>query len=99
MVIIAGLLLIGCVLLALSILGRRQRWERPQEIDDAIQGLRDWLRRPSAVLAAAAIVALALIVALARNPGRWALLLLALAALAAGTAVLVAIARRRSRDG
>jgi hypothetical protein len=59
--------------------------------------MREWVRRPAVVVAAAAVVALALIAALARNPSRWALLLLAIAALGAAVTTYVVRSRRRDR--
>ena len=58
--------------------------------------LRDKLEWKRAVLPGAVIAALVLLATLARNPSRWALLLVALAALAAGVAAFV-VRERRSR--
>ena len=46
----------------------------------------------------AVLIALVLLATLARNPSRWALLLVALGALAAGVAVFVISERRRRAD-
>lgn len=99
--IVAAIIVLGCIGLTLLILrGRRGRreleYERDPELDEALERMRTWLRRPAAVVSAAAIVGLGLIATLARNPSRWAVLLLALGVLvAAVTAFLVAERRRR----
>jgi hypothetical protein len=104
MPIVAAALVIGCIALTLVIArGRRGRVERPEldpEIGEALERMRASLRRPRVVVAGAALVALLLIAALARNPGRWALMLLALAVLGAATTayVLRSRARERGRD-
>ncbi|HEV2786055.1 MAG TPA: hypothetical protein VGV67_06690 [Solirubrobacteraceae bacterium] len=104
MPIIAALVLAGCLFLTWLILrgrqGRSEReHERPVEVDEALERMREWVRRPGTVVSGAVIVALLLIAALARNPSRWAVLLLALGVLAAGTASYVVVARRRRRGG
>lgn len=98
MVIVAAVLLVGCVSLALLIWrGRQGPRERDPELDEALerlrQQLRERLRGPGAMIAAAVIVALLLVATLVRNPNRWALLLLALAVL--GAAVAFALIKRR----
>jgi Na+/H+ antiporter NhaD/arsenite permease-like protein len=99
-VIVAAVLLVGCVSLALLIWrgrqGRRERASNP-ELDEALERLREQLRGPRALIAGAAIVAVLLVAALARNPSRWALLLLALAVL--GAAVAFALIKRRRPGG
>lgn len=101
--IVAAVVLLGCLALTLLILrGRRGNreveHERDPEIDEALERMRGWLRRPGVVIAGATIVGLGLIFAMARNPSRWAVLLLALGVLVAGvTAFLVAQRRRRER--
>jgi Na+/H+ antiporter NhaD/arsenite permease-like protein len=101
---VAGVLLLGCVALTLLIVrGRRGRvereYEREPEVDEALERIREWVRRPAVVIAGAVVVALALVAALARNPSRWALLLLALAALGAAVATYVLRSSRRRDRG
>ena len=100
MPIIAALVLVACLVLTWLILrGRRDRqvreYEPPFEVEEVVERMRAWVRRPSTVVAAAVVVALVLIAALARNPSRWAVMLLALGVLAAATASYVVAARRR----
>jgi Na+/H+ antiporter NhaD/arsenite permease-like protein len=101
--IVAAVVVIGCLALTLLILrareGRREvTQERDPELDDALERMRRWVRRPAVVVTGAVIVGLGLIAVLARNPSRWAVLLLALAVLAAGvTGFLVMQRRRRDR--
>ena len=102
MTIAALAVLIGCAYLAYRISrakqGNREReHERSPEVEEALERIRDGVRRPRFVVAVAAIVALALIGVLVRNPGRWALLLLALAVLGAGVGAYVIRERRRQR--
>ena len=107
MPIIAAVVLVGCIVLTLLILRGRQtrrevEYERDPELDEALERMRAWVheavRRPPVVIAAATLVALGLILSLARNPSRWAVLLLALAVLVAGvTGYLVVQRRRRDR--
>lgn len=100
---VAAIVLLGCIALTLRILRRRQgrpevEYERPPELDEALERLREWRRRPAVVISGAVIVGLGLIGVMARNPSRWPVLLLALAVLAAGvTALLVTQRRRRER--
>jgi chaperonin GroEL (HSP60 family) len=99
---VAAVLLLGCVALTLLIVrGRRGRveraYEREPEVEEALERIRAWVRRPAVVIAGAGVVALALVAALARNPSRWALLLVALAAL--GAAVTTYVLRSRGRNG
>ena len=101
MPIIAAVVLAACLLLTWLILrrrvGRREReYDREAEVEEALERVRELARRPRVVIAGASIVALGIIAALARNPSRWAVMLLALGALAAvTTAYLVADRRRR----
>ena len=100
MPIIAALVLVACLVLTWLILrarrGRQEReYEPPFEVEEVVERVRGWVRRPSTVVAAAVVVALVLIAALARNPSRWAVMLLALGVLAAATASYVVAARRR----
>lgn len=103
MPVIAAVVLLGCIALTLLILrGRQDRrendHERDEELEQALEKMRAWVRRPGVVIAGATIVGLALIAALARNPSRWAVLLLALGVLVAGvTGYLVSRRRRRER--
>jgi 4-hydroxybenzoate polyprenyltransferase len=101
-VIVAAVLLVGCVSLALLIWrGRRGPQERDPELDEALERFREQLRGTlrgrGALIGGAAIVAVLLVAALARNPSRWALLLLALAVL--GAAVTFALVKRRRSGG
>lgn len=101
--IVFAVVLVGCLVLTWLILrgrqGRReQEHERDPELEEALERMRAWLRRPGVVVAGAAVVALGLIATLARNPGRWAVLLLALAVLTAGVAAYVVAERRRQRS-
>ena len=104
MALVAAVVVAGCIALTLMILRRRQgrrefEYERDPEVDEALERIGAWLRRPAVVVGAAAVVALGLIAVLARNPSRWAVLLLALAVLAAAVAgFLVAERRRRDRS-
>jgi hypothetical protein len=95
MPLVAALVLLGCAVLAARIWHRRQGRERTAQLDEAVARVRAGLPWRRAVVPAAAIVALLLLATLARNPSRWALLLLALAGLAAGTAAFVVRERRR----
>ena len=102
MVIIAAVLFAGCVSLAVLIWrGRRGPRERDPELDEALERLREQVREhtrgPRAIIAVAAVIAVLLVAALARNPGRWALLLFALAVL--GAAVALALIKRRRSGG
>jgi hypothetical protein len=106
--IVAAIVLLGCIGLTLLILrGRQGRIEREREreverdpeLEEALERMRAWVRRPAVVVAAASIVALGLIFTLARNPSRWAILLLALAVLVAGVSgFLLTQRRRRERE-
>lgn len=97
MIVVVAVVVIGCALLALLISrGRHGRQERDPELDEALERMRDTLRRRSVVIGAAAIVALLLIAGLARNPSRWPLLLLALAVLGVGVVAFV-VTRGRAR--
>ena len=108
MPIIAAVVLVCCIGLTLLILRGRQtrgevEYERDPELDEALarmrERVREAVRRPPVVIAGATIVALALIFALARNPSRWAVLLLALAVLVAGVAGYLVVQRRRRDRG
>ena len=100
MPLVAAIVLIGCTVLAITIWHRRQGRENTAELDEAVARAREELSEKlewkRAVLPGAAILALVLLATLARNPSRWALLLVALGALAAGVAVFV-VRERRSR--
>ncbi|HVF78206.1 MAG TPA: hypothetical protein VNA28_07895 [Solirubrobacteraceae bacterium] len=102
--VVAAVVLLGCIALTLLILRGRQgrqeivEHEHDPELDEALERMREWMRRPAVVIAAASVVGLALVAAMARNPSRWAVLLLALGVLAAGvTGYLVSQRRRRER--
>ena len=99
--IVAALVLIACLAFAALIWHRREGRERTAELDEAVIRAREGLgelqwRR--AVIPVAVLIALVLLATLARNPSRWALLLVALGALAAGVAVFVISERRRRAD-
>jgi Na+/H+ antiporter NhaD/arsenite permease-like protein len=97
-VIVATVLLAGCMSLALLIWrGRRGPRERDPELEEALERLREQVRAPRAMIAAAAVVAVLLVAAFARNPSRWALLLFALAVL--GAAIALALIKRRRSGG
>ena len=106
MPIVAAIVLLGCIGLTVLILRGRQgrieiehEPERDPELEEALERMRAWVRRPAVVVAAASIVALGLIFTLARNPSRWAILLLALAVLVAGVSgFLLTQRRRRERE-
>jgi hypothetical protein len=102
--IVAAVVLAACIGLTFLILRGRQgrpevEYEPSPEIEEALERMREWVRRPAVVIAGATVVALGLIFALARNPSRWAVLLLALAVLVAGVAGYLVIARRRRDRG
>ena len=70
---------------------RRQGRENTAELDEAIGQVREGLQELQwrrAVIPVAVVAALVLLATLARNPSRWALLLVALGALAAGVTVV-----------
>lgn len=100
--LIAAIVLLGCAVLAARIWHRRQGRENTAELDEAVARVRDTVREElqwkRAVVPGAVLVALALIATLARNPSRWALLLVALAALAAGVTAFL-VRERRGRTG
>ncbi len=96
--LIAAIVLIGCAVLAVRIWHRRQGRERTAEFDEALTRVREELQWRRAVIPAAVVAALVLLFTLARNPSRWALLLVALAALAAGVTAFVVHERRRRSD-
>ena len=97
MFVAVGLIvLLGCAYLAYRIARAQQgKRERDPEVEEALERLREGLRRPAVVIAAAAIFALVLLGVLVRNPSRWPLLLLALAVLFTGVVVYVVAERRR----
>lgn len=104
MPIIAAVVLLSCVVLtALILRGRVPRserdYERDPEVEEALERMREWIRRPAVVTAGAAIVAIGLIATLARNPSRWAVLLVALAALAAAVTGYLVVQRRGRERG
>lgn len=103
MPIIAAVVLLACIVLTLLILRGRvprseREYERDPEVEEALERMREWARRPAVVITGAVIVGLGLIAALARNPSRWAVMLVALAVLfVAVTGYLVAQRRRREQ--
>ena len=99
--IIAAVLLLACLAFAAVLWHRRQGRENTAELDEALTQAREGLRELQwrrAVIPVAVVAALGLIATLARNPSRWALLLVALGALAAGVVVFVISERRRRAD-
>jgi len=99
--IVAALVLIACLAFAALIWHRRQGRENTAELDEAVGRVREGLQELQwrrAVIPVAVIAALVLLATLARNPSRWALLLVALGALAVGVAVFVISERRRRAD-
>jgi Na+/H+ antiporter NhaD/arsenite permease-like protein len=97
-VIVAAVVFAGCAFLAVLIWrGRRGPRERDPELEEALERLRERMHGPRAIIAVAAVVAVLLVAALARNPSRWPLLLFALAVL--GAAVALALIKRRRSGG
>lgn len=84
MIVFAAALVIGCSLLALRIVQRRQGRERTAEFEEALERLRAQVPRRRVLTVGAAIgLALALGI-VARNPSRWPVLALVLVALGVG---------------
>ena len=100
--VVAAAVLLGCLGFALVVWHRRQGRENTAELDEAIGQVREGLQELQwrrAVIPVAVVAALVLLATLARNPSRWALLLVALGALAAGvTLFLISERRRRATD-
>jgi di/tricarboxylate transporter len=99
--VIAAVLLLACLAFAGVLWHRRHGREETAELDEAIGRVREGLgelqwRR--AVVPLAIVAALGLIATLARNPSRWALLLVALGVLAAAVVAFVVSERRRRAD-
>ena len=102
MPLIAAAVLIACAAFAAVVWHRRQGRENTAELDEALARVREGVREVQwrrAVIPGAIVVALVLLFTLARNPSRWALLLVALGALAAGVIVFVVSERRRRGGG
>ena len=100
MPIIAAAVLLACAAFAAVVWHRRQGRENTAEFDEALSRVREGLHEVQwrrAVVPAAVVIALVLLATLARNPSRWALLLVALGALAAGVIAFVVSERRRRR--
>lgn len=93
--IVAAILLLGCLAFALVVWHRREGRERTAELDEMLTRVREEVQWRRAVIPAAVVAALVLLFTLARNPSRWALLLVGLAAIAAGVALFVVNERRR----
>ena len=101
MPVIAAALLVACLAFAAVLWHRRQGRENTAELDEALTQAREGLHQVQwrrAVIPLAVVVAIGLIATLARNPSRWALLLVALGALAAAVAAFVVSERRRRAD-
>jgi hypothetical protein len=101
MPVIAAAVLLACIAFAAVIWHRRQDRENTAELDEAVGRLREGMRELQwrrTVIPLAVLAALVLLATLARNPSRWALLLVALAALAAGVVAFVVSERRRRAD-
>lgn len=104
MPIVAAVVLLACIALTVLILrgrqGRREvEHERDPELEEALERMRAWVRRPAVVVAGATVLGLGLVGTLARNPTRWPVLLLALAVLAAATTGFLVTQRRRRERG
>jgi cobalamin synthase len=96
--LIAAALLLACLAFAAVLWHRREGRERTAELDEMLTRVREEVQWRRAVVPAAVLAALILLVTLARNPSRWALLLAALAAIAAGVALFVVSERRRRAE-
>jgi len=95
---VAAIVLLACLAFALVLWHRREGRERTAELDEMLLRVRAEVQWRRAVIPAAVLAALILLFTLARNPSRWALLLAALAAIAAGVALFVVSERRRRAD-
>jgi uncharacterized membrane protein YdbT with pleckstrin-like domain len=99
--LVAAALLLACLAFALVVWHRREGRENTAELDEALTQAREGLKELQwrrAVIPLAVVAAVGLIATLARNPSRWALLLVALAVLATGVAAFVVSERRRRAD-
>ena len=104
MPIVAAVVLLGCIALTVLILrgrqgGREAEYERDPELEEALERMRAWVRRPAVVITGATVLGLGLVATLARNPSRWPVMLLALAVLAAATTGFLVTQRRRRERG
>lgn len=95
MIVFAAALVIGCSLLALRIVQRRQGRERTVEFEEALDQLRAQVPRRRVLAGVAAIGLVLALGIVARNPSRWPVLLLVLVALGVG---LVLARRRHAED-
>lgn len=95
MIVFAAALVIGCSLLALRIVQRRQGRERTAEFEEALERLRAQVPRRRVLAVGAAIGLVLALGIVARNPSRWPVLLLLMVALGVG---LVLARRRRAED-
>lgn len=95
MIVFAAALVIGCSLLVLRIVQRRQGRERTAEFEEALERLRAQVPRRRVLAVGAAIGLVLALGIVARNPSRWPVLLLLLVALGVG---LVLARRRRAED-
>ena len=96
--VIAAVVLLACLAFAAIIWHRRQGRENTADFDEALARVRGELQWRRAVIPLAVMAALILLATMARNPSRWALLLAALAAIAAGVTAF-AVSERRRRTG
>ncbi len=95
MPILAAVLLLGCLAFALVVWHRREGRENTAELDEMLTRVRQEVQWRRAVIPLAVIAALVLLFTLARNPSRWAVLLVGLGAIAAGVTAFVVSERRR----
>ncbi len=95
MPILAAVLLLGCLAFALVVWHRREGRENTAELDEMLTRVRQEVQWRRAVIPLAVIAALVLLFTLARNPSRWAVLLVGLGAIAAGVTAFVVSERHR----
>jgi Na+/H+ antiporter NhaD/arsenite permease-like protein len=94
MVAVAAFVLLASLVLALFIWRAREGRERTAELDETLARVREGVSWRRVVVVGGPIVALVLVAALARNPSRWPLLLLALGVVVVAVAAAVLAARR-----
>ena len=94
MVAVAAFVLLASLVLALFIWRAREGRERAAELDETLARVGEAVSWRRAIVVGGPIVALVLVAALARNPSRWPLLLLALGVVVVAVAAAVLAARR-----